>query len=84
MDAYRHFLKGRENVEKSYCEDALPYLKKAVELDSTFSMAYMYLAEAYEMMYLTAESGQAINQAKKFSYKATEKERLYIEESFYH
>jgi serine/threonine protein kinase/cytochrome c-type biogenesis protein CcmH/NrfG len=84
MEAYRHFLQGRENVEKSYWEDALPFLKKAIELDSTFSMAYLYLSRAYDMIYFETESARAFDLAKKYSYKATEKERLYIEAAKLH
>jgi tetratricopeptide (TPR) repeat protein/tRNA A-37 threonylcarbamoyl transferase component Bud32 len=80
MEAYRNFLYGREKFEKSYWEDALPFLQKAVEEDSTFSMAYLYLALTYDILYYSKESWQALNKAKKYSYKATEKERLYIDE----
>jgi serine/threonine protein kinase/tetratricopeptide (TPR) repeat protein len=83
MEAYRNFLYGREKFEKSYWEDALSFLQKSVELDSTFSMAYLYLALTYEMLYYSEESWQALEKAKKYSYKATEKERLYIEEGYY-
>ena len=81
MEAYSNFLQGRDCMEKSYWEDALPFFKKAIELDSTFSMAYLNLARTYVMLYQAAESNLAFQQANKYSYKATEKERLYIEEA---
>ncbi|UCH13896.1 MAG: protein kinase [Bacteroidales bacterium] len=83
MEAYRFFLYGREKFEKSYWEDALYFLRKSIELDSTFSMAYLYLALTCEMLYYDEESWQALENAKKYSYRATEKERLYIEEGYY-
>jgi serine/threonine protein kinase/Tfp pilus assembly protein PilF len=81
MEAYRKFLAGRENVDKSYWEDALPPLKKAVELDSTFALAYFYLAQAYWALYNDNECIKASAKAKIYSSNVTEKEKLYIEES---
>jgi len=81
IDAYRNFLQGREKFEKSYWEDAIIALKKAVDLDSTFAMAYLYLGIAYEQIYDNTGTGWALNLAKKYSHKTTEKERLYIEET---
>ena len=84
MEAYRCFINGREKFEKSYWEDAILLLQKAVELDSTFSMAYLYLARSFWNIYHGTEGGQAYEQALKYAYRATEKERLYIEESKYY
>jgi serine/threonine protein kinase/tetratricopeptide (TPR) repeat protein len=81
MEAYRNFILGRDCMERSYWEDALPFFKKAIELDSTFCMAYLNLARTYVMLFHAAESNLAFYQAKKYSHKATEKERLYIEET---
>lgn len=79
MDAYNYFLRGREDVEKCYWDDARKFLEKAVELDSTFAIAYLYLAWTYSWLRDDKSSFEALSKAKTFSKKATEKERLYIE-----
>lgn len=46
MEAYNNFLKGRENYEKYYYNDARDSLEKAVNLDPEFALAHYYLAMA--------------------------------------
>jgi len=79
MEAYRYFLRGRESFEKIYNEDARRFLQKAVELDPTFAVAYLYLAWIYDRLRDTKARNDAFEKAKAFSDKATSKERLYIE-----
>ncbi|MGB7054912.1 MAG: protein kinase, partial [bacterium] len=79
MEAYTHFLKGREYFDRLHTADARRHFETAIELDSTFATAYLYLA-------WTLGSGtateQAFKKAKEFSRKATERESLYIEASY--
>ncbi|NIM57944.1 MAG: protein kinase [Candidatus Aminicenantes bacterium] len=82
MEAYRYFLSGAENVRKFYNEDARKDLEKAVDIDPTFATAYLYLAGAYGGLGNIEARDRAINKAKSFSEKATEKERLLIEAGF--
>ncbi|MEE9152410.1 MAG: protein kinase, partial [Thermoplasmata archaeon] len=82
MDAYNYFLKGTESHNKFYYEDARQFLEKAVELDPTFASAYIWLAFAYGGLGDTKASNEAVEKAKTFSKKATDKERLFIE-AFY-
>lgn len=79
MEAYNYFLRGREEGEKFYYDDARRFLEKAVELDPTFASAYLYLAETYQKLGNTKAGNEALEKAKTFSEKATEKEKLYIE-----
>jgi len=44
-EAYRYYLEGLEYLNKYYLTDAVDCFAKAVELDSTFAMAYYYLSE---------------------------------------
>ncbi|MFC1502571.1 tetratricopeptide repeat protein, partial [bacterium] len=84
MDAYNYFLRGRDEHDKNYDDDARQFLEKAVELDSTFAVAYLYLARVYaDLRYVKKETG-AYKKAKAFSRKATDKERLYIEAAYAH
>jgi serine/threonine protein kinase/Tfp pilus assembly protein PilF len=82
IEAYNFFLKGRDELEKYYWGQARDSLKKAVELDPNFAVAYLYLARALSTLYDTKESHDAFEKAKALSQKATEKERLYIEAAY--
>jgi tetratricopeptide (TPR) repeat protein len=82
MEAYNYFLRGREDLSKWYYDSARQFLEKAVEFDPTFAMAYLYLANAYGGLGNTKAQNEALEKAKSFSEKVTDKERLYIEASY--
>jgi tetratricopeptide (TPR) repeat protein len=82
MDAYNYFLRGKEEWDKFYYEEARNFLKKAVELDPTFAMAYRYLAWTYKNLGETSARNEVIEKAMTYAQKATEKERLYIEADY--
>ncbi len=79
MEAYNYFLKGREEFEKHYWVDARKFLQRAIEIDSTFASAYLYLALTY--YYPTEEKlgNETLEKARRFSHMATEREQLFIE-----
>jgi tetratricopeptide (TPR) repeat protein/predicted Ser/Thr protein kinase len=79
MEAYNYFLRGRENSSKFYFDEARQFLEKAVELDPKFASAYHDLGWVFSMLGDTKARNEALEKAKSFSEKATEKERLYIE-----
>jgi serine/threonine protein kinase/tetratricopeptide (TPR) repeat protein len=82
MDAYNYFIRGREEYQKEYPLDAITFLEKALDLDSTFAMAYLYLGRSYDLLGNTRAQKENYRKAKAFSAKASEKERLYIEASY--
>jgi tetratricopeptide (TPR) repeat protein len=82
MDAYNYYLKGRDASDKHYYDDARQFLLKAIELDSTFAMAYCYLGMTYGYLNERNAREEAIKKAKKYSNKATERERLFIEGAY--
>jgi serine/threonine protein kinase/tetratricopeptide (TPR) repeat protein len=82
MDAYNYFLRGRDEYEKRYYDDARRFLEKSVELDSTFAVAHLYLARVYGTLRYVQLGKDAYEKAKTFSEKATDKERLYIEAAY--
>jgi serine/threonine protein kinase len=82
MEAYHYFLRGNEETEKFYYPEALDFYKKAVEIDPTFATAYQYLSWAYDNMFETRASHEAMEKAMTYARKATEKERLYIEADY--
>jgi serine/threonine protein kinase len=79
MEAYNFFLRGREEYEKIYNEEALRFLDNAIALDSNFAVAYFYLAKIYSGLLDEPKMIQAIEKAKVLSLRAPEKERLEIE-----
>jgi len=82
MEAYHYFLRGNEETEKFYYPEALESYEKAVEIDPTFATAYLSLAWAYDNMFETRASREAMEKAMTCARKATEKERLYIEADY--
>ena len=82
IDAYHYFLRGREEWSRFYWEDAIRFLEKAVEIDSTFASAYFYLATAHLNYGNWVESKMILKKAKAVSETATDKEKLYID-AFY-
>ena len=82
LDAYKYYLAGQENLDKMYYEDARKNLEKAVELDPQFAIAHLYLFRTYRYLTNPQLAAEALEKAKAFSGKATEKERLYIEAAY--
>jgi serine/threonine protein kinase/tetratricopeptide (TPR) repeat protein len=82
MEAYSHFLRGREAAEKYYFDEARQFLEKAIDSDPGFAMAYLYLAYAYGWLGDNKARYEALEKAKIHSQKTTEKERLHIEAEY--
>jgi tetratricopeptide (TPR) repeat protein len=79
MDAYNYFLRGREDWEKKYFTDAKKFLEKAVTLDSTFAIAYLYLGRTYNGLGYAQARNATFEKAKNYSEQLPERERFYIE-----
>jgi tetratricopeptide (TPR) repeat protein len=73
-EAYRYYLEGMEYVNKFYGNEARQSFRKALEYDSTFAMAYYYLAS----LTAAAERSAIIAKAVEYSDKASHKEKAYI------
>jgi serine/threonine protein kinase/tetratricopeptide (TPR) repeat protein len=82
LEAYQYFLKGRDEYEKFYYADSRKSLEKAVSLDPTFAVAYFYLAYAANNLSDLRARDEALEKAKKYAAKATEKERLSIDAGY--
>jgi adenylate cyclase len=78
MEAYNYFLKGRDAFDKMYFDDARKYCEDAVQLDSTFAVAWLYLSNAYGSLENIQMRDAAIKKAYEYSSRATEKEQLTI------
>ncbi len=74
-EAYRYYLEGVDFVTKLYNIEARESFGKAIELDSTFAMAYFWLAN----ISLNSEDRRfATKQAVRFIDNASEKDKLLI------
>ncbi len=82
MEAYHYFLKGNEEREKFYYPESLESYKRAVAIDPTFAAAYQGLSWACDLMFESRASRGALDKARFYARKATEKERLYIEADY--
>ncbi len=82
IEAYNYYLKGREDYDRYYAEDAVKSLENAIAIDSTFAMAHYYLANTYSAKYENKKRNEELEKAHLYSLKATEKERLMIDASY--
>ncbi|MGB3860657.1 MAG: tetratricopeptide repeat protein, partial [Candidatus Aminicenantaceae bacterium] len=62
-----------------YYHEAIQFFEKAIELDPTFSMAFLSLAQVYIKIGEPGAAAEALMKAKAYSQKVSDKERLYIE-----
>jgi serine/threonine protein kinase/tetratricopeptide (TPR) repeat protein len=83
LEALQAFSLGNAEHQKIQEDSAIPYLKKAVELDPTFAMAWATLGVVYSNSGRNAEGAQAIKKAYELRDRASEREKLYIQAHFY-
>lgn len=76
-EAYEYYVRGRDAWGKYYNDEAQRFFEKAVELDSTFATAYLWLGRTYIRLGISME--EAYEKARLFAHKTTDKERLYIQ-----
>jgi serine/threonine protein kinase/tetratricopeptide (TPR) repeat protein len=83
LDALKEFSLGQAAHQKQHDEAAVPHLKRAVELDPNFAMAYATLGVAYGN--LTQQSLSSDNLKKAFDLKerTSEREKFYISAHHY-
>jgi serine/threonine protein kinase/tetratricopeptide (TPR) repeat protein len=79
MEAYHYFLKGQDAYDKMYYDDARRSLQHALRIDSTFALAYLYLAWANSSLLNEEQRDECYEKAKMYAYKAGEKDRMYID-----
>ncbi len=79
MEAYSYFLLGRERYDFLEEFEAIRLLIKAVEYDSSFAIAYLYLSRAYGDIANVNRQKAMCRKAFALSSRAPEKERMMIE-----
>ena len=83
LEALQAFSLGQAEHQKTNDLDAIPHLKKAVELDPNFAMAYATMGVAYFNGARPAEGIAAMNKAYELRDRASEREKLYIQAHYY-
>jgi tetratricopeptide (TPR) repeat protein len=76
-EAYRYYLEGLDYLWKAYDTEAERSFKKALEYDSTFAMAYFWLAQV-QVGQTAKERKELVAKAVKYSDKVSQKEKYYI------
>jgi len=83
LEALKSFTLG--DVKHSAADDfgAIPFYKRAIELDPNFAMAYARLGTAYSNLFQADLSEQYRKKAFELKDRASERERLYIAAHYY-
>ena len=82
IEAYEQYVKGRLAYDNWDHELATEYFEQAVKIDTSFAFAYRYLAASLNYLGLREARNEAVRKAYRHAHKATELERLYIEERY--
>jgi serine/threonine protein kinase/tetratricopeptide (TPR) repeat protein len=63
--------------------DAIPFFKRAIELDSNFAMAYAHLGTSYSNLSETTLGSENTRKSYELRQRVSELERLYIDSHYY-
>ena len=77
-EAYRVYIEGVEKIEQFYMQEAIPLLRKAVELDTTFASAYHSLGHALVSLGQFDQARPILAKAVHYAQNLPDRERLPI------
>lgn len=83
LEALAAYTEGRRLVREKGAMEAVPALKKAVELDPKFALAHSNLAVAYYNLNQNALAAEQIRQAFEMADRQTLRDRLHITTLYY-
>jgi eukaryotic-like serine/threonine-protein kinase len=83
LEALKAFSSGRKNMYTKNATEAVPFFKRAVELDSNFAIAYAWLGRAYRDFDENALAAEYSRRAYELRGPASEAEKDFIEASYY-
>jgi len=83
LEALQAFSLGEAEHHKGEDAKAIPYLKRAVELDPNFAMAQATLGVAYNNLTQQGLAASYITKAFDLKERASEREKLYISSHYY-
>ena len=83
LEALKAYSLGRKMFFAKGNTAALPFLKRAVELDPNFAIAYRAMSAVYGNLGETGRVAENIRKAYELREKVSERERFYIEANYY-
>jgi eukaryotic-like serine/threonine-protein kinase len=83
LEALQAFSLGQVQHQGLHDDRAIPYLKRAVELDPNFAMAYATLGVVYGNLGAKTLNREAMNKAFDLRDRTSEREKLYISAHYY-
>src|ERR1700692_3244975 len=83
LEALQAFSLGQAEHQGLHDDRAIPHLKRAVELDPNFAMAYGTLGVSYNNIGARTLSREALHKAFDLRERASEREKLYISAHYY-
>ena len=82
MEALKAYSEGKRILEKGDAE-AVPFFKRAVELDPNFAIAYTYLGISYGNLSETTLATETLKKAYDLRERASEREKFFISTFYY-
>ena len=83
LEAFKAFSLGVEQQLKGKYLDAIPFLKRATEIDPNFALAYARMASMYYNSRQNDLAAEASQKAFELRDRVSERERLYISAGYY-
>ncbi|HVS20455.1 MAG TPA: hypothetical protein VHD88_01340, partial [Pyrinomonadaceae bacterium] len=83
LEALQYYSLGREQHSSGKYAEAIPFYRRAIELDRYFAIAYARLAVVYTNEGQSELSRQASQKAYELRDRVSEREKLYVEWSYY-
>jgi serine/threonine protein kinase/tetratricopeptide (TPR) repeat protein len=83
LDALKAFSQGTKIAHSGDFAAAIPYYKRATELDPDFATAYLALGVTYGNLSEAGAANENISKAFELRQRASERERLHIEADYY-
>jgi hypothetical protein len=82
LEALKAFSLGQADRQKLALDRAIPHLKRAIELDPDFAMAYATLGVVYGQL-RRGQASDCLKKAFELKERASEREKLYISAHYY-
>ena len=83
LEALKAYSLGAKTVSAKESTAALPFLKRAVELDPNFAMAYARMSSLYSILNEVGRGAENARKAYDLREKVSERERFFIEGNYY-
>ena len=83
LDAFKSFSLGVEQQSKGKFLEAIPFFKRATEIDPNFALAYARMASIYYNSRQYDLAAEASQKAYELRDRVSERERLYISSGYY-